>query len=234
LGVTLFEMVSGQPPFKADSAMTLMMMHVNDPVPNPKDLNPDVPNALVSVINKALAKDPGDRYQSAAEMVSALRNAMDQAKTDAAKTPLPPGETMVEEPDSPVATMVEPSVASESDMDGTMVEADLPEGGTVVEPSVAESASSQTPPPLQTMADASKTGGIGTGAIPTPDAGASGASRKIFWVIYSNSGWGWSRFGLFGCRWNIHGQPTFGGRIRSQSSNRNCRAGCGDCNRGSH
>jgi hypothetical protein len=181
LGVTLFEMVSGQPPFKADSAMTLMMMHVNDPVPNPKDLNPDVPNALVSVINKALAKDPGDRYQSAAEMVSALRNAMDQAKTDAAKTPLPPGETMVEEPDSPVATMVEPSVASESDMDGTMVEADLPEGGTVVEPSVAESASSsQTPPPPQTMADASKTGGIGTGAIPTPDAGASGASRKIF------------------------------------------------------
>ena len=40
LGVTLFEMVSGRPPFEANSAMTLMMMHVNDPVPDPKELNP--------------------------------------------------------------------------------------------------------------------------------------------------------------------------------------------------
>jgi serine/threonine protein kinase len=46
LGVTLFEMVSGRPPFEADSAMTLMMMHINDPVPDPKELNPEVPDDL--------------------------------------------------------------------------------------------------------------------------------------------------------------------------------------------
>jgi serine/threonine protein kinase len=76
LGVTLYEMVSGHPPFEADSAMTLMMMHINDPVPNPKKLNPEVPDSLVAIINKALAKDPNDRYQTAAQMAAALRNAL--------------------------------------------------------------------------------------------------------------------------------------------------------------
>ncbi len=50
LGVTLFEMMSGHPPFEADSAMTTLMMHVNDPVPDLAAINPDVPRA-----------DPGDR-----------------------------------------------------------------------------------------------------------------------------------------------------------------------------
>ena len=140
LGVTLFEMVSGQPPYKADSAMTLMMMHVNDPVPDIKKLNPDVPNELVAIINKALAKDPNDRYQTVAQMAAALRNALGSAKTGAHETPMPPGATMVEEPATPVkpgATMVEPS-ASDAAPGGTMVESDLPTsdvspGGTMVE-----------------------------------------------------------------------------------------------------
>lgn len=109
LGVTLFEMVSGRPPFEADSAMTLMMMHINDPVPNPKKLNPDVPDSLVAIINKALAKDPADRYQTAAQMAAALRNAL----TDRAGGPVPSSKsTMVEEAPTMMkgakATTVEP------------------------------------------------------------------------------------------------------------------------------
>ena len=42
-GVTLFEMLSGRPPFEADSAMTLMMMHLNDPVPDLEQLHPGHP-----------------------------------------------------------------------------------------------------------------------------------------------------------------------------------------------
>ena len=188
LGVTLFEMVSGQPPFKADSAMTLMMMHVNDPVPSIKDLNPDVPNDLVAVINKALAKDPGDRYQTAAQMAAALRGALNRAKTDAVRTPMPPGQTMIEEPDipqaTPVATVVEPPVGAGANMGGTLVESDLPAGGTVVEPPVATPAPSftQAPPPSQTTGGVGATGGIGTGAMPTPKAPASGSSNKIFGI----------------------------------------------------
>lgn len=73
LGVMLFEMVSGRPPFEAESAMTLMMMHVQDPVPDLGQLRPDVPAELTSIINKALAKDPANRFATAAELATALR-----------------------------------------------------------------------------------------------------------------------------------------------------------------
>jgi len=132
LGVTLFEMLSGKPPFDADSAMTLMMMHVNDPVPNPRKLNPEIPEALVGIVNKSLEKDPGDRYQTAAQMAAALRNVL----AGRAAGPVPSSKsTMVE--DTPTlmknaqATTVEPvnmpkrTVVESSPMHpikGTMVE----------------------------------------------------------------------------------------------------------------
>lgn len=72
LGVMLFEMVNGQPPFNANSAMSLMMMHVNDPIPNLRQLKPDLPSSLVAVIEKALSKDRDHRFQTAAEMAAAL------------------------------------------------------------------------------------------------------------------------------------------------------------------
>lgn len=180
LGVTMFEMVSGQPPFKADSAMTLMMMHVNDPVPELKDLNPDVPNSLVAVINKALAKDPANRYQTAREMAEALRDALNRAQTDAAGAPLPPGQTMIEEPDQvpsePGATMVEPSV-SDADMDGTLVEADLPESATASQRGTGESGTvvETPPPPARATESVGDTGGGGA-AVAGPGTGSMSAA----------------------------------------------------------
>jgi serine/threonine protein kinase len=98
LGVTLYEMAGGQPPFQADSAMTLMMMHVNDPVPDLRKLNPDIPDDLVAVINKALAKNPNDRYQTAGQMASALRSTIGGATSagTSLETPALAG-TMVED-----------------------------------------------------------------------------------------------------------------------------------------
>lgn len=75
LGVTMFEMVSGRRPFESDSAMTLMMMHVNDPVPDLRDLRPDTTPALTAVIEQALAKDPNQRFASAADLRAALERA---------------------------------------------------------------------------------------------------------------------------------------------------------------
>ncbi len=76
LGVTLYEMLSGRTPFMADSAMTLMMMHLNDPVPDPRNLRADVPQAMVDVLVKAMSKNREDRYRSAAEFAAALKGVL--------------------------------------------------------------------------------------------------------------------------------------------------------------
>ena len=73
LGVTLFETLSGKPPFEADSAMTLMMMHMNDPLPNIRELRPELPDDLVQVAEKALEKKKEQRFQSAAQMSASLK-----------------------------------------------------------------------------------------------------------------------------------------------------------------
>lgn len=96
LGVTLYEMLSGRPPFVADSAMTLMMMHLNDPVPDVRGFRADIQPEIVAIIQKCLAKDRNDRYQSAAELSRDLRRALAYVggpptsvgiKTTAAPTP---------------------------------------------------------------------------------------------------------------------------------------------------
>jgi len=76
MGVTLYEMLGGRPPFVADSAVTLMMMHLNDPVPDVRNFRPDVPDSLFRVLDKALQKDRELRYRTAAEMVDDLRRAL--------------------------------------------------------------------------------------------------------------------------------------------------------------
>jgi serine/threonine-protein kinase len=78
LGVTFFEMLSGRPPFEANSAMTLMMMHQNDPVPNLHSLRPEVPGELVAIVEKSLAKRREDRFNSAAEMGATLKRVFDR------------------------------------------------------------------------------------------------------------------------------------------------------------
>jgi serine/threonine-protein kinase len=111
LGVMLFEMVSGKPPFQADSAMSLMMMHVNDPVPDLRQLRPEIPQGLVAVIEKALSKDRNNRFQTAGEMAEALKNALNPiSEVDYGGTvAVPDGESYrlseQEEYDSPSATL---------------------------------------------------------------------------------------------------------------------------------
>jgi len=68
LGVVLYEMLTGRPPFTGDSPMSVAFQHVSSEAPSPSSLNPDVPQSLDSVVVKALRKDPGGRYQSAEEM----------------------------------------------------------------------------------------------------------------------------------------------------------------------
>jgi serine/threonine-protein kinase len=72
VGVMLFEMLTGRVPFDADSPVAIAMKQVSEAPPPPSSINPAVTPALDSVVLRALAKDPANRYQSAAEMIAAL------------------------------------------------------------------------------------------------------------------------------------------------------------------
>jgi eukaryotic-like serine/threonine-protein kinase len=71
-GVILFEMLTGRLPFPGENPLQVMYHHVNEPPPDPRDLNPAIPPGLALVVMKALAKEPEDRFASASEMLAAI------------------------------------------------------------------------------------------------------------------------------------------------------------------
>jgi serine/threonine-protein kinase len=73
VGVTLYEMLTGKLPFESDNAVGLAYKHISEPPPSPRTINPSIPARLEAVVLKALAKEPQQRYPSAAEMERVLR-----------------------------------------------------------------------------------------------------------------------------------------------------------------
>lgn len=71
-GVVLFECVTGRVPFEAATTWALVAQHLEEPPPDPRALNGEVPEALAAVILKAMAKEPADRFATAADMHDAL------------------------------------------------------------------------------------------------------------------------------------------------------------------
>ncbi len=78
LGITLFEMLGGRSPFEANSTMAVMMMHVQSPVPDPRAIRNNIPPVFVDILNKAMAKEPQERYQRALDMARDMRWTQDE------------------------------------------------------------------------------------------------------------------------------------------------------------
>jgi serine/threonine protein kinase len=76
LGIILYEMLAGRLPFVADTPFTMMHLHVNELPPPLRSLNPSLPSGVEPVIDKALAKDPDRRYESASALAQALKAAL--------------------------------------------------------------------------------------------------------------------------------------------------------------
>jgi hypothetical protein len=78
VGVVLFQLLTGRLPFESESPTQVVMMHITIPVPDPRQVAPEraIPEALVAVVFRAMAKDPRDRYQDASEFAEALAAAM--------------------------------------------------------------------------------------------------------------------------------------------------------------
>jgi predicted Ser/Thr protein kinase/negative regulator of sigma E activity len=76
LGVVLYEIATGRPPYRAETPPAVFVKHLHDPLPPPHLFNPDLPEALEKVILKSLAREPEERYATAADMVRALKAAL--------------------------------------------------------------------------------------------------------------------------------------------------------------
>jgi serine/threonine protein kinase/N-acetylneuraminic acid mutarotase len=79
LGVVLYEVATGRRPFAAETPLALAMMHVNEALPLPRQVNPAVPEAVERIILRAMAKNPDDRFQTADEFAAALGDRLNEA-----------------------------------------------------------------------------------------------------------------------------------------------------------
>jgi serine/threonine protein kinase/Tfp pilus assembly protein PilF len=75
LGVILYEMMAGRPPFEGDTPLAVVYKHKNDIPSDPRKWNPQIPRSLVKLILKCLEKDPLKRYQTAEELILNLEGA---------------------------------------------------------------------------------------------------------------------------------------------------------------
>ena len=147
-GALLYEALSGRRPFESNDYDVLMSQISLRRAPALEQLRPDLPQALIRVVSKAMDSSPGDRYRSAAEMKSAVLEAAAVSSTAEGRVPAalassPSSEVVASPAASPIAS---PAAAPAAPAE----EFDLDEAPTTVRPSARESAMSQ-PEPMAAM-----------------------------------------------------------------------------------
>src|ERR671936_991821 len=76
LGICLYEMLTGEVPFKADTQVATAMKHVREPMPDVQRVRPEISAALASIVERATAKETGNRYRTVDEMVHDLEEVL--------------------------------------------------------------------------------------------------------------------------------------------------------------
>lgn len=72
-GVMLYQVLTGRLPYEADSPTQVVLMHMTEPVPDPRSINPTIPESLAKVVFRAMEKDANKRYQNALDFAEALQ-----------------------------------------------------------------------------------------------------------------------------------------------------------------
>ena len=139
-GVVLFELLTGRPPFKGDSAVAVAYQHVEQIPPTPSSILSDIPDSLDRVVLKALAKNREDRYPSAAAMLADLQRVARGLDVGA-----PPADSWATEV-LPAAGMASARTAATTPMSAV-----APHGG-----GQATAATSTSLPPVAERADAAE------------------------------------------------------------------------------
>ncbi|HEY8739791.1 MAG TPA: serine/threonine-protein kinase, partial [Candidatus Dormibacteraeota bacterium] len=74
-GAMLFEFLTGRAPYTGDNPLAVMRKHINDPVPDPRSLNSNLPEGVGALVTRAMAKDPGERQRTAEQFLDELEAA---------------------------------------------------------------------------------------------------------------------------------------------------------------
>ncbi len=93
LGIVLFEILTGDVPFKAESAVQVALMHMRNEIPDVRSINPTVPQSVENIVIRATAKDKTLRYSSCNEMLEDLRTCLKPERLNEPRVHLAPTAT---------------------------------------------------------------------------------------------------------------------------------------------
>ena len=88
LGIVLYEMVTGRKPYLADTPMAVLLKQMTDPLPLPTEFVPDLPEGMVHILLKALAKEPDNRYADMNAMIAAMEVVLAETQKVAVPAPI--------------------------------------------------------------------------------------------------------------------------------------------------
>lgn len=81
MGIVMYELLSGELPFRGDNAVEIALKHLKEPIPDIRELVPNVPNSIVNIIKRATAKNPKNRYSDARAMHEDLKTCLDDSRS---------------------------------------------------------------------------------------------------------------------------------------------------------
>ena len=97
MGILMYELLTGQVPYKGDNAVEIALKHLKEPLPSIRKILPELPQSIENIILKATAKNPQNRYKDAREMHQDIITAMDESRINEPKYVYPYKENDLEE-----------------------------------------------------------------------------------------------------------------------------------------